>query len=1399
MQESEYPWERAALAYVRDLLPDVEPFRAWSNFEFIGLDGSINEVDLLVVSTERVFLVEIKSAPGTVDGDAGTWSWRDKGHVRTMDNPLLLANRKAKKLKSLLQAQAALKRVRVPYVEAVVFLSSKGVTCRLEGPARQGILLRDGAKGDTHPSVMHVLSGARDGSSGYSSPIDSRASRAIARGLEQAGIRASQAQRQVGDYVLETLLNETDVYQDWEARHVAFEHSTRRVRIYPNALASSQTTRQERRRAAKREYRLLEGVLHEGILRVEGYTDHERGPALVFDHPEGAERLDVFVRQRLATLDLGQRLGMVRQLAETLQYAHARRLYHQALTPHSVLVADPEADKPHLKLFNWQAGTSELTTEATTRMTVGHVLKVGLAGEAGGAVYLAPELYSGGVQEPGAVDVFSLGALAYHLITGTPPAETVEALHAKLRQAEGLRPSEVADGVSEPLDVLVQLATLPDAGARWDIGEFLAELGKIEEDLHASESEPRAHPIDAVKGDELEGGFVVRQRLGKGSTALALLVDLDGQEGVLKVTLSPDLNDRIRQEGRILGQLRHQNVVELYDQVDVSGHAALFMAAAGSRRKDDEPTTYTLAQRIREEGRLSLDLLQRFGEELLGVVDWLEAEGVSHRDIKPENVGIGQTPNGTLSLVLFDFSLSGTPAENVRAGTPPYLDPFLSERTPPRWDPYAERFAAAMTLYEMATGQLPSWGDGRSNPSLVEGEATLDVEQFDSSVREGLAGFFETALARSYGARFDNADEMRRSWIRVFERIDTPRGSSDGGTEEGDLVEALEAATNETPVAALPLSPRVLNALERLGVETLRDLQALPRIRLYRNKGIGQKVMKEVRQLAERVDDRLASEAERESGGVAPAIGASADPEDWSVDLVRSRLTAGNLVGDEESILSAFLGLEPIRDAALWPAQQDVAEALGVSREHVRETVDRARTRWIKGPPQWVVPLRNDVADLLAAHGGVMTRDELVGALLATRGSAASDTERVQNAAAAATAALEVEAARQDARMTLYRGRTHVLVVATPALAEDRSASPTTRARFAETLGLRADEIAEADPLLTPERALDELRAVEPPEGEPLLSDDRLLRLAVAASTGAALSSRLEVYPRGMSAARALKLGAGALLGPKKLTPEMIADRISRRYPDAEPLPGRPGLDALLEAEGLHLRWDFATEVYLSPDLRMASPSTGTVNRRTTTEAAVDAPGAAEARALDERLGRVAEDRRLLTLTVEPRQYHRAADELEARFGLERVSLEGLLLDALREAAQALGADWAVVLRADAEDSGSRDWRRLQSLVTKAMPAVEAALRNMETPGLLLFPGLLARYDQLGVIQRLREACAAEQAPGYVLLVPSDALVAMPVIDGVPLPVVLASDWGRIPRAWLQNAHRGRVHAPAEA
>ena len=138
---SQYEWERRALDFVRAGLPDHDPYRAWANFEFQTNDGAVYEVDLLVLTKQGFFLVEIKSWPGRVSGDAGTWTRKHEGKTKSEDNPVLLTNRKSKALISLLKAQQAVKKVRVPWMDALVFLSADDLQCDLSGPA-----LHDSAK-----------------------------------------------------------------------------------------------------------------------------------------------------------------------------------------------------------------------------------------------------------------------------------------------------------------------------------------------------------------------------------------------------------------------------------------------------------------------------------------------------------------------------------------------------------------------------------------------------------------------------------------------------------------------------------------------------------------------------------------------------------------------------------------------------------------------------------------------------------------------------------------------------------------------------------------------------------------------------------------------------------------------------------------------------------------------------------------------------------------------------------------------------------------------------------------------------------------------------------------------------------------------------------------------------
>src|SRR5262249_47512345 len=147
------------------------------------------------------------------------------------------------------------------------------------------------------------------------------------------------------------------------------------------------------------------------------------------------------------------------------------------------------------------------------------------------------------------------------------------------------------------------------------------------------------------------------------------------------------------------------------------------------------------------------------------------------------NIGVGPVGRGDkLHLTLFDFSLSRTQTENIQAGTQGYLDPLLPLRK--RWDLHAERYAAAATLFELATGTLPKWGDGRSEPSQVECEAAIDPELFAPALRDALVPFFKKALRRDARKRHDNAEEMLRDWRECFAAVEAAGAATEADEEE---------------------------------------------------------------------------------------------------------------------------------------------------------------------------------------------------------------------------------------------------------------------------------------------------------------------------------------------------------------------------------------------------------------------------------------------------------------------------------------------------------------------------------------------------------------------------------------------------------------------------------------
>jgi hypothetical protein len=465
-----------------------------------------------------------------------------------------------------------------------------------------------------------------------------------------------------------------------------------------------------------------------------------------------------------------------------------------------------------------------------------------------------------------------------------------------------------------------------------------------------------------------------------------------------------------------------------------------------------------------------------------------------------------------------------------------------------------------------------------------------------------------------------------------------------------------------------------------------------------------------------------------------------------------------------------------------WPSQTDLAAYLNVTRGRVSQLATAAYERWRRD--SWIVKLRNDIAELVERDGGVMSADELAAAILLTRGSVEDEPLRSRQAMAVTRAAIETERVMAEPRLVVRRDRDRVIVAISQDLAD-----------YAVALGREADELAAQDPLVPPARTLERLRAIRLPSGSDPLSDARLVRVAAAASQNAAVSSRQELYPRGMDSQRALKLSHGALLGARQLNVDDLRGRVAGRYPEAAPLPDRPELDELLKRAGFEFNWDQTIKprgAYRVPthDPLVSSHSSTLLRRKSTDQGEPTSEITAEeaaTRQFAERLQRAISSGTFIAMTVEPRGYGLALRVLCDKFPVEVIDVEAMFIDALREVADSKKVKWERVLSADAKP-GSDDWDRLMALVRQAVPQVERAIMSASRTVLMIYPGLLARFEQMDLLARIREKVGRPDGiPGLWMLIPTDGQSPRPVMDGNPIPVIGPAEWARIPERWLTN------------
>ena len=170
--------------------------------------------------------------------------------------------------------------------------------------------------------------------------------------------------------------------------------------------------------------------------------------------------------QREVQLPLKEALRITRDLADALDYAHARGLVHRDVKPENVLLAGERAILADFGVAR------AIEVAAADRVT-----ETGLA--VGTPAYMSPEQAGGSARLDGRSDVYSLGCVLYEMLAGEPPfgGPTAQAIAAKHLQQHPAPLHVIRDTVPSVIESAVEQALAKIPADRFaTAGEFVEAL-----------------------------------------------------------------------------------------------------------------------------------------------------------------------------------------------------------------------------------------------------------------------------------------------------------------------------------------------------------------------------------------------------------------------------------------------------------------------------------------------------------------------------------------------------------------------------------------------------------------------------------------------------------------------------------------------------------------------------------------------------------------------------------------------------------------------------------------------------------------------------------------------------------------------------------------------------------
>jgi len=295
------------------------------------------------------------------------------------------------------------------------------------------------------------------------------------------------------------------------------------------------------------------------------------------------------------------------------------------------------------------------------------------------------------------------------------------------------------------------------------------------------------------------GKYRITERIGRGGMAevyLGVHTHLDRPVAIKvlhgHLVEGGDFIERFKREAKAVANLRHPNIVQVYD-FDIQDDL-IFMVMEYIDGINLQEKLVDLGKRGE---RLPITQVASIVNDIASALDYAHTLGMLHRDVKPSNIMVGKDGKAYLT----DFGIAKIIGDNkltatgTLIGTPAYMSPEQG-----RGEELTEEsdiYSLGIVAFEMLTGRVPY--DAQTPIGIVHKQISDPVPRITELVQDvpvSAQEVIDRALAKTPANRFSSAEELVGALRLALEALEA--------TDEVMVRPTMEMAPAEHEVLTAP-------------------------------------------------------------------------------------------------------------------------------------------------------------------------------------------------------------------------------------------------------------------------------------------------------------------------------------------------------------------------------------------------------------------------------------------------------------------------------------------------------------------------------------------------------------------------------------------------------------------